>query len=107
MCPDLPHGQAATRREGHVSLTGADVRAARFAATKFRDGYNQDDVDTILDRAAAALDDIAAHRATHLTLTAEQLLNAKFRATKFREGYDQDAVDTFLATVVQELRRTR
>ena len=87
-----------------MSLTGADVRAKRFATTRFREGYEPGDVDAILERAAAALDDVAAHRATHLTLTAEQLQNAKFRATKFREGYDQDVVDDFLDTVVKALR---
>ncbi|GIG29523.1 DivIVA domain-containing protein [Cellulomonas marina] len=85
-----------------MTIDAAGVRAARFAATKFREGYDQDEVDELLDRAAAALDVVAAGGVPDLT--ADEVLSAKFQATKFREGYDQDEVDDFLDRVVAALR---
>ena len=85
-----------------AGLTGAEVRAARFQATKFREGYDQAEVDDLLDRLAAALDDAAAGRPAGLT--ADDVLAARFQSTKYREGYDQDEVDDFLDEAVRALR---
>jgi len=85
-------------------VTAAEVRAARFQATKFREGYDQDEIDAFMTRAAEALEAKASGRPwTHL-LTRDGVLNAKFQATKFREGYDQDQVDDLLDRVVASLR---
>jgi DivIVA domain-containing protein len=84
-------------------VTAAEVRAARFQATKFREGYDQDEIDAFLVRAADALEARAYGRPwTHL-LTKDGVLSAKFQATKFREGYDQDQVDDFLDRVAVSL----
>ncbi|QTE30491.1 DivIVA domain-containing protein [Pengzhenrongella sicca] len=45
----------AHRRAAPSSLTADDVRAVRFRATKFREGYDQDMVDDLLDQVAASL----------------------------------------------------
>jgi DivIVA domain-containing protein len=36
-------------------LTAAEVLNAKFAATKFREGYDQDEVDDFLDRVVRTL----------------------------------------------------
>jgi DivIVA domain-containing protein len=88
-------------------VTAAEVRAARFQATKFREGYDQDEIDAFMTRAAEALEAKASGRPwTHL-LTRDGVLNAKFQATKFREGYDQDQVDDLLDRVVVSLTPDR
>lgn len=38
-----------------VTLTADDVLRAKFQATKFRDGYDQDEVDDLLDEVVQAL----------------------------------------------------
>ena len=44
------------RAAGNVGLVAAaDVLAAKFQATKFREGYDQDEVDELLDLVVAAL----------------------------------------------------
>ena len=84
------------------TLTAHDIRSARFAATKFREGYDITEVDALLERIAATFEHPAGGRVG--SLTADDVLNARFQATKFREGYDQDEVDDFLDTVVLALR---
>ncbi len=86
------------------SPTSHDVRAARFASTRFREGYEPAEVDALLDRVAVSLDELAAGRVGPHTLGADDVLNARFAATKFRDGYDQDQVDDFLDTVILALR---
>ena len=84
------------------AVDSAAVQAVRFQATKFREGYVQDEVDVFLDRVVIALDE--HHRSAPLSLTAEDVLNRKFRRSKFTAGYDQDEVDDFLDRVVASLR---
>ncbi len=107
--PDAPmlsatSGTAADGRGGApgrgAELTGAQLRA-RLAATpvtKFREGYDQGEVEEFAERAAAALDGVDG------SLAPEDVLNQRFQATKFREGYDQDAIDDLLDEVVVALR---
>ncbi|WP_129336574.1 DivIVA domain-containing protein [Cellulomonas endophytica] len=85
-----------------MQIDAAGVRAVRFHATKFREGYDQDEVDDFLDLVVAALE--AADAGEVPGLTADDVLNHMFQATKFREGYDQDEVDDFLDRVVLALR---
>jgi DivIVA domain-containing protein len=85
-------------------ITSADVVNARFAPTKFREGYDQDEVDTFLDRAAAALRAWESAAGASAGLTPEQVVAQRFQPTKFRAGYDQDAVDRYLDQLVVALR---
>ena len=89
-------------RRQTAPLTAADVRAARPSTTTFRQGYEIEEVDLLLERAAQALE--AKERGLPPTLSAEQVLNAKFRPTKFRSGYAMDDVDDLLDRLVAALR---
>jgi DivIVA domain-containing protein len=91
--------RAPTTSSGRLSAD--DVLHARFQATKFREGYDQTEVDDFLDRVTAAL---RHDRAERLPLSWQEVAAARFSATKFREGYDGADVDAFLERIVTELR---
>ena len=78
-----------------------DVRLVRFRATRFRRGYDQDEVDDFLDLIDTAL------RSTSITrqLSARHVRRKKFTKTFVRGGYDIDEVDTFLDRVIDEFGR--
>lgn len=82
-------------------LTADDVLNAKFHATRFRDGYDQDEVDSFLDR---VVDTLAAKPGTQ-PVTVAQVESVRFTATRFRDGYDQDQVDDFLDKVVETLQQ--
>jgi DivIVA domain-containing protein len=84
-------------------LTADDVLNHKFSATKFREGYDQDEVDAFLDRVAVTLRGIERGESTPGAVTAQEVNGVKFKATKFREGYDQDEVDDFLDLVRERL----
>jgi DivIVA domain-containing protein len=97
--PDVPAG----------ILTADAVRSRRFTSTKWRQGYDYQQVDDFLDEIADALEgrwaDAAAGRGAHGSrLTPEAVVNKRFVLTRFREGYDQGEVDDFLDLVVATLR---
>jgi DivIVA domain-containing protein len=75
-----------------------DVRLVRFRVSRFRAGYDQDEVDDFLDLIDTAL------RSTPNTrqLSARQVRRKKFTKTWVRAGYDIDDVDTFLDQVIDE-----
>lgn len=75
-------------------LTADAVLNAKFRATKFRDGYDEDAVDDFLDRVVATLRGDAA-----VPLTAGDIDAQRFPATKFREGYDVEDVDALMERV--------
>ena len=84
-----------------MGLTAEDVRARRFAVTKFREGYQQAEVDAFLERVAAALAPGSGRRER---LGADDVVRVRFNPTTFRAGYDQDEVDDLLDEVVATLR---
>ena len=84
-------------------LTAADVLNHKFSATKFREGYDQDEVDAFLDRVSVTLQGIERGESTPGAVTPQEVGDVKFKATKFREGYDQDEVDDFLDLVRERL----
>jgi DivIVA domain-containing protein len=93
-------------------MRAQDVAEKRFLPTKFRDGYDQQEVDDLLDRIQATLTvaeggtiPTTGRLATAKPVGPEDVKRARFRATRWREGYDQDQVDDFLDEVVAELRR--
>ncbi|GGK92870.1 DivIVA domain-containing protein [Curtobacterium luteum] len=85
-------------------MLAGDVAAKRFAPTKWREGYDQGQVDDFLDRVRATLAAYERGRPAE-PLTAEDVTMSRFRPTRFRDGYDQDEVDDFLDQVVVELRQ--
>ena len=83
-------------------LKSTDITTAEFAITKFREGYEQAEVDALLDRATTAL---AAWESRGAAALSSAEVNAHtFPTTKFGNGYDQDQVDDFLDTIVVTLR---
>ena len=72
-----------------------DISSLRFTRTNFRTGYNQQEVDQLVDLIAANLALPLAER----TLGPSQVTAVCFTATTFRAGYDVDEVDHVLATL--------
>ena len=84
-------------------LTADDVLNKKFQATKFREGYDQDEVDDLLDRVVATLRAREAGAPADRPLTAADLDALSFTTTKFREGYAQGDVDALLERVRVQL----
>ncbi|MFC6001786.1 DivIVA domain-containing protein, partial [Streptomonospora nanhaiensis] len=87
-----------------MPLTPADIRNKQFRTVRLRPGYNEDDVDTLLDRVEATLAGLQGGPPADRPVTAEEVENARFRTTRLSPGYDEDEVDEFLDVVVAELR---
>ena len=86
-----------------MELTSHDVRARRFAVTRWRRGYERADVDALLAHAAAVLDDLAAGRSPSPPLTGEEVRSSTFGTAGLREGYDEAEVDEFLDILAADL----
>ena len=84
-------------------LTSVDVLNQKFAPTKFREGYDQDEVDDFLDRVAETLKEREGVGQARKPVTAQQIEGIRFQSTKWREGYDQQEVDHFLDRVRVQL----
>ena len=80
------------------------VRLVRFRATKFRSGYDQDEVDALLDRVERTLADVHGRLSSRERITARQLADVRLEITRWREGYDRAVVDAFLQRAVDRLR---
>lgn len=76
-----------------------DIASLRFTRTNFRTGYNQQEVDQLVELIAANLALPLAER----TLNAPQVTAVCFTSTTFRPGYDVDEVDHVLDTLGVEL----
>lgn len=74
------------------------VQRSKFSITKFRDGYDLEDVDEFLDHLVLKLQQDAS-RPELLQL----LGSAQFRVTKFRDGYLAEQVDSFLENLQSAL----
>ena len=87
-------------------LTSADIATTTFTTTRFLEGYEMTEVDSLLDTVRSTL--AQYERPTILGLaqviTAESVVQARFQPTKFRTGYKQDDVDIFLDRAVEALR---
>jgi DivIVA domain-containing protein len=86
-------------------MKSQDVQEKTFAVTKWRQGYDMDEVDAVLARVSATLAEQEQGRPAAVdAMTADEVVHARFSPTKFREGYDQDQVDDFLDKVAAALR---
>lgn len=87
-------------------LLSTAVAAKTFSTTKWREGYDQGQVDAYLERIGEAL--AAWERRTVLgvspAITGDEVVSVRFSPTKFRAGYDQGEVDDFLDQVTSALR---
>ncbi len=88
-------------------LTAKDVERVRFGAATLRRGYDQREVDDLLERVAATLRAVEEGRSPDAVpggaLSGDDLDHAVFTST-FRGGYDEREVDTFLDRVSATLR---
>ncbi|MDA2814575.1 DivIVA domain-containing protein [Nocardiopsis sp. RSe5-2] len=87
-----------------MPLTPADIRNKRFTLVRLRPGYNEDDVDALLDRIEEAFAALQRGRAEEPVITASEVEESVFRGTRLTPGYKEDEVDDFLDQVVSELR---
>ena len=97
-----------------MPLTPADMRNKQFSTTRYRPGYNQQDIDAFLRRIEDQLDMLIQENeglrggnipqpARHMSPA--DVRNKQFSATRFRPGYDAREVDTFLSEVEAEIGR--
>lgn len=116
-----PKTKPKTKPKMNPALTAEGVVAKRFQPTKFQQGYDQDEVDDLLDKTVREFQRLQDENerleqkkanprsepvfATEPILTPEQVVKQKFSPTKFREGYSQDQVDDFLDLIVLALRQ--
>jgi DivIVA domain-containing protein len=91
-----------TANAAHGGLTPSDVRNVAFNKPPLGGaGYNQDEVDALLDRVHAKLLD-----PSHSSFTAADIHNFAFsQPPSGKRGYNQDEVDAFLDLVQAEIRR--
>jgi DivIVA domain-containing protein len=98
------------------ALRPDEVRDARFHATAFRSGYDEESVDEFLDRVANDLAarwaavDAGFERASSLApprryLDAAGVRAQTFPATKFRQGYRVEDVDQMVQRAADSLDR--
>jgi DivIVA domain-containing protein len=87
-------------------ITAEDVRSRKFSTTKFREGYDIEEVDGYLDEIGQTLTSLegGAAPATPGLVGPEDVLAKVFDTVKFREGYAIDEVDDLLDVVVQALQ---
>ncbi|WP_310796085.1 DivIVA domain-containing protein [Herbiconiux gentiana] len=86
-------------------MNARDVQEKTFAGTKWREGYDIEEVDAMLARVAETLTAYEEGRAAPgQVLTGDEVVHQRFSQTKFRAGYDQDQVDDFLDRVAVALR---
>jgi DivIVA domain-containing protein len=78
-------------------MHSSEISNIAFSATKLREGYSRDEVDTFLDAVRQTLQRWEAGSAGELT--SQSVEESRFTPTKFRSGYDQGEVDDFLDEV--------
>lgn len=83
-------------------LTERDIHNVQFKTVAHTPGYDEDEVDSFLDRVALALADPAEGPQR---MRAADIRNTLFTTTRLREGYDMDEVDSFLDRVELEFQR--
>ena len=86
-------------------LTAQQVLDTTFTATKFREGYDVEQVDIYLDDVSATLKAYeAGGRPGTGLLTSAAAGDVRFSATKWREGYEVTEVDELIDAIVGTLR---
>ncbi len=86
-------------------LTPEDVLNTTFTQTQFREGYDERQVDELLDDVVASmrhLDDPAQQRPKRL-LSSADVGRVRFTPTRMRRGYDMAEVDALLERVAEAL----
>ena len=98
-------GGGAAGGRSEIVVTSSEVASHQFAETKFREGYDSEEVVALLNRAVETLHAYENGGVYDFeALTAEEVVNVRFSQTKFRTGWDQDEVDNLLDDVTVTLR---
>jgi DivIVA domain-containing protein len=85
-------------------IASADVNPSTFTTTRFREGYDTDEVDSFLARVKTTLEAYERRSGGFAGITAAQVVTTRFQPTKYRLGYNQDQVDALLDQVVTALQ---
>jgi len=100
-----------------AQLSAEDVTSQKFKATRFREGYDQDEVDEFLEEVTGTLrtweslsDALASGKSVDVRtawsqgqVTSAMVTGSRFRATRRHEGYSQPEVDAFLDDLAETL----
>jgi DivIVA domain-containing protein len=92
------------RRYGVGMLTASAIRSVTIPRVKFREGYDIDEVDALVESVAAPLDHWERY-GSYTGPLADDIAHVRFQPTTFREGYDQDFVDDLLDGLVATVSR--
>ena len=85
-------------------LRAEDVDTTTFTQTQFREGYDEREVDDLLEDVAATLRRYeSGSPAGGFRMDSSGLAAVRLATTKYRRGYDHAEVDAFLADVVHTL----
>jgi DivIVA domain-containing protein len=84
-------------------LTSKDVMNKAFTPTQFHTGYDEREVDDLLDKVVGALRYYEQGGRPGPQAPASPTEGHRFTSTKFRRGYDERAVDDFLDQVNETL----
>ena len=76
-------------------LSARDVSGVTFPVVKWREGYEIDGVQELLDALRRTLEAYETGRIPTDGLTASRLKHVNVQPTKFREGWERWAVDKF------------
>lgn len=87
-------------------IASGDVLAKTFSRPHLRRGYDETEVDILLDEIATALRHYEGlEPATGAVIDSDAVATKVFTVTKYRRGYDPVQVDAFIDQVLTTLRR--
>ena len=98
----LPSHRPSGAHDGRM-LTSKGVMSKTLTPTQFHTGYDEREVDDLLDKVVAALRYYEQGGRPGLQAPASPTQGHRFTSTKFRRGYDQGEVDDFLDQVNEAL----
>jgi DivIVA domain-containing protein len=98
------------------ALTTQEIREAIFPTVRLREGYDEDEVDELLDIAETDLNirlttlsrietlGVPSSEVITVQLSPDSVRNYQFTTVRLREGYDEERVDIFLDRVEARFR---
>ena len=90
-----------------MTLTADQASHAAFVTTRFKAGYDLEEVDVFIEGIAAALrawETGPVSGPPYRILTSDDVSSKRFSATSLREGYEQGAIDLFMDEAVRTLQ---
>lgn len=90
-----------------MTLTADQASHAAFVTTRFKAGYDLEEVDVFIESIAAALrawETGPVSGPSYRILASDDVSSKKFSTTSLREGYEQDAIDLFMDEAARTLQ---